>query len=289
MSKSNIRQYTLEKIKELKNKNIPNPNLDVDILICYVLKKDKTWLYSNFNYELSKNEEKAIDGYINKRAKHIPIAYILGFKEFYKLKFFVSKDTLIPRSETEMIVDEVIDRLNPETTTTIIDIGSGSGAIIISLAYNIKSPKVKFMSTDISAKALAMALKNAKLHKVNSKIKFKKGNLLEPITKKLPKSEELIITANLPYLTPEQLKEISIKYEPKVALVAGSDGLKYYKIFFKQAKELQNKYSKITIIIEFDHSQTKKLEELISSNLPSAKTTTKKDLCGLDRIMIIEI
>ena len=175
---------------------------------------------------------------------------------------------------------------------TLVDVGTGSGCIIITLA---KLLNLKFLAIDISEKALIIARQNAKNNQVNKKIKFIKGNLLEPILKNklINNSHPLIILANLPYLTPTQIKNSpSIKYEPKLALTAGKDGLKYYRRLFKQTNDLRNikcKLRDINILCEIDPSQTAKIKQLIKRELPKASYQIKKDLSGLNRLVIIKI
>jgi release factor glutamine methyltransferase len=288
MPELSIKEYLKKSINFLESKNIDSANLDAEVLVCYYFKKNKTWIYSNFDYKLSQANQKAIDKLINKRSKNIPVAQITKNKEFYKLNFFINENVLTPRPETELIIDEVLNTTKKRKVDKIIDIGVGSGTIIITLAKNIPDKNIKFIGTEVSNKALYVAQKNAIRHKVNKKIKFIKGDLLNPIIKLKTSNKELIITANLPYLTPKQFKdEKSIQSEPKIALVSGQDGLKDYRVFFKQLKKITPKHN-VTAIIEFGPSQTKKLKKIIKTNFPKSKIQTKKDLCGLDRIMIID-
>jgi release factor glutamine methyltransferase len=290
MSKIIIKEYLKKSIEYLKSQNIDSAIIDAEILVCFCLKKEKSWLYANFNHKLSQTQIKSLDRLIKKRSNNIPIAQITKNKEFYKLDYFINKNVLTPRPETELIVDEVLNITKKIKVDEIIDIGVGSGAIIITLAKNISNKNINFIGTDISDKALYVARKNVARHKINKKINFLKGNLLEPIInrhKLQDTSYNLIITANLPYLTPKQFKEEkSIQSEPKIALVSGQDGLKDYRVFFKQLKKIALK-NKVTTIIEFDPAQTKRLKGLIIDNFKEAKIQTKKDLCGLNRIMII--
>lgn len=292
-----IQEIFKKSVGLLKSENINNAELDAEILICFYLKKDKAWLYSNLLHKLSGAEQASINKAIIQRMNNIPISYITKNKEFYKLNFHINKNVLIPRPETEMIVNEVIKITQKnKNKTNIVDIGVGSGAIIVSIAKNIKKKNVGFLGIDISKKALYVSRKNAAMHQVDKKINFIYGKTLNPLLKKyrLKKlnNSSLIITANLPYLTSKQVKnEKSIQYEPKIALISGKDGLNDYRLFFNQLKQLASKIKneKTTIIIEFDPSQTKKLLKIIKLNLPKAVVKTKKDLCGLDRIMIITI
>jgi len=271
------------------------PPLEIELILAFVLKKSREFLFAHPEYELNKFQISDFRFKISKRLKGIPIAYITGYKEFYGLDFMVNQGVLIPRPETELMVDEAINIIKKadsrQQTAVIIDIGTGSGNIIISLVKLIKGKKSDFffLATDISKRALSVARKNARLHQVNDKIKFFYGNLLEPILKfKIlnPKSK-IIILANLPYLAPKQIKQSpTIKYEPKSALNGGADGLKYYRQLFEQIKMLG-----VTcyVLCEIDPSQTQKMKTLIKNELPTATYEIKKDLCGHNRLAIIHM
>lgn len=221
------------------------PVLDAEILLSFILKKNKEYLYTHGDKELSEKQIHLLSKFIRKRIDGYPIAYITGHKEFYGLDFIVTPDTLIPRPETEMMVEHLLDHLKQLTqNTTVIDVGTGTGCIPISIIKNLQTTnnKLKITAIDISMKALEVAKKNAKKHNLENDIEFIHGNLLEPIlnTSRLkPQTSNLIITANLPYLTPKQIKNSpSIQKEPELALEAGDDGLKYYKKLFNQIKKI---------------------------------------------------
>ncbi len=297
------------------NSEIKNPHLDAEILLSHILKKPREFILAHPEKKLTNTQITNYKLQISRRAKGEPAAYITGHKEFYGLDFFVDKNVLIPRPETEMMVDEALRITDNAKHITFIDVGAGSGCIIISLlkqiinsklqitnyhrfsgippAINIIKRRDKFLAADISKSALVIARKNAKLHNVHKKIKFLQGDLLEPIIKKTKSLEirnyNLVILANLPYLTPTQIKNsASIKYEPKLALDAGKDGLKYYRRLFKQIKQLAKfaPNSRIFAMIEIDPSQTKKIKLIIEKELFNAKIQIKKDLRGLNRLVI---
>lgn len=216
---------------------------------------------------------------IQQRLKNEPVAYLINNKEFYGLNFYVDKNVLIPRPETEVLVDEIFKHIriaNHESRITICDIGTGSGCIAITLKKYL--PKAKVYASDISKKALAVAKKNARKLKV--KILNKQGDLLKP----LKKIKINIIAANLPYLTPRQMKEESIQAEPKLALSGGKDGLDLYKELLNQVKEYAQKP---LIFLEIDPRQAMKIRRLIKKKLPQAVIEIKKDLSGRNRIAII--
>ncbi len=260
------------------------PQKEVEILLSFLLKKSREYLLTHPETEISKNVYKEFKKLEKKRLANWSIAVLIGQKEFYGLDFKVNKHVLVPRPETEMIIDEIAQLMVKEPL--IIDLGTGSGAIITSLAKNIKLNGAKFMAVDISASALKIAKENAKFNGVNKKIKFYKGNLLLPILKSLT-GQNLIIAANLPYLTKEQITNSpSIKREPRLALDGGKDGLKYYQTLFKQLKKVN--YKSLYLFLEIDPGQTKKIKQLATPFFPGSSLEIKKDLAGLNRFVIIK-
>jgi release factor glutamine methyltransferase len=187
---------------------------------------------------------------------------------------------------------------NIQFPINIIDIGTGSGCLVIAIAKKIKIKnkklKIEFYATDISKKALKIAKQNAKLHKVDKKIKFLHGDLLKPILPLLTNSTSstnLLILANLPYLPSNYYQQAprNLRYEPKIALDGGKDGLNLYRRFFKQLSALVRISSaKIRVLIEIDPCQTKSIKQLVKKYLPQYQTSVNKDLAGKNRIVIIE-
>ncbi|MFH1233848.1 MAG: peptide chain release factor N(5)-glutamine methyltransferase [Patescibacteria group bacterium] len=294
-----LKQATIK----LRTKCIKFPHLEAEILLSSILKKPCEFILSHSEYKLTNLQLTTYNLQLTKRIHGKPIAYIIGEKEFYGLKFFVNKNVLIPRPETELMVDEAMSLITQKDKIAIIDIGTGSGCIVIALAksiihYQLRITNYELFATDISASALFIAKKNAKFHCLDKKIKFIKGNLLTPLINNAKfkiQNSKFIILANLPYLTPTQIKNSpSIKYEPKNALNGGLNGLKLYEKLFKQLKkfnELQAKSYQLTansyILCEFDPRQAILIKKLIKKYLPQAKLQIKKDLSGLNRLAII--
>lgn len=287
-----IEESLASAIKNLKIKNIKNPHTDAEILLSHILTKNREYLYTHPKKTLSHIQTENYNKLINRRIKGDPVAYLIGYKYFYGNKFIVNKNVLIPRPETEMMIDIIRQQKSDNRNQKIfIDLGTGSGCIIISLAKLEKSRIYKYIGIDISRKALSIAKKNAKLNNVDDKIRFIKGNLLFPITKSkiLDQKYQIIITANLPYLTPRQIKESpSIQREPRLALVAGKDGLKYYRKLFKQIKKLKEFNKDIALYCEIDESQAEMISELTKQTFPSSQFKIKKDLAGLERMIILK-
>lgn len=281
------------------------------LLLSKATNKNKEWLlahpeYKNF-WALLKYKY-----YLNKLKQGVPVAYILGHKEFFNLDFLVNKYTLIPRPDTECLVDEAFRQMaygishmaNENDKLLLIDIGTGTGCIPISILkrftpvksgeaglpsaeFNgVKDYKITAVATDISKQALRVAKKNARKH--NVKINFLHGNLLSPVLQScnLAIFKSVIITANLPYLKEEWwAREPSIQQEPKSALVSDNEtGLKLYEELLKQLQNL-----KLTIFLEIDPRQASKIFSLIQQYLPEADIEIIKDLNSFDRVVKIKL
>ncbi len=262
---------------------------EVRILVAHVLKKSREFLITHPEYKLSKLQNWKIKRLIKKRIQGIPVAYLTGHKEFFGLDFLINKHTLVPRPETEVLVEEVLKELQQKNI--LIDVGTGSGCIPISMLKTINSPITTY-ATDISSKALKIAKKNASKHLV--KINFFKGNLLEPLIKNrssLITNCSVIITANLPYLTQEQFdSEFSIQHEPRSALIAEDNGLALYKKLIEQIQHLRTAYDvQVTTFFEIDPSQTIQLSRYIQSQFPKTLIKIIKDGMGNDRVAHIII
>lgn len=299
-------------MQKLQKNKIPTPHFppeadlrDAEILLSHIIKKPREYILAHPEKKLTQKQVSNFKFQISRRIKGEPAAYITGHKEFYGLNFYVNKNVLIPRPETELMADEAL-KLETQNLkhATFIDIGTGSGCIIISLFKQLKQKNknkfqvssFKFYGIDISKPALAIAHKNAKLHNVHKEIKFLQGNLIEPVIQN-PKylkclnnpNYPVIITANLPYLTHAQIKNSpSIKYEPKLALSAGADGLKYYRRLFKQIKNVSCSMFHVScyVLCEIDPLQTVKIKQLIKKEFPNCQIQIKKDLRMLNRMVI---
>ncbi|MDD3284719.1 MAG: peptide chain release factor N(5)-glutamine methyltransferase [Patescibacteria group bacterium] len=275
-----IREILIWGTKKLNNYKINSAYLDAELLLSFVLKKSKEFLYTYPDFKLNKYQIKNYKKLIQKRSKNYPIAYILGYKEFFGIKFIVNEDVLIPRPETELLVEEVLKIYNVGRCQrpTLLEIGTGSGCISIALSKNgVKN----ITATDISEKALKITKKNSKLNNIKN-IKFVKSDLL----KNLKDTKSDIIIANLPYLE-NNYKEKSIKYEPSLALYSKDNGLYHYKKLFKEIKELE--YKPKYIFIELNPEQFKPLTSFIKNLFPKSKIENKKDLTGILRIIIVEL
>ena len=292
---------------KLSAHGIKLPHLEAEILLSAILKKPREFLLAHGEKKLTASQVSNFKLKISRRLKGEPVAYLIGYKEFYGLEFFVNQNVLIPRPETELIVDEALKLITHNSQLiTIIDVGTGSGCIVITLAkqllarHKTQDTRYKFFGIDTSKKALIVAKKNAKLNSVEKNIKFLQGDLLSPIIHNslfiIPDSD-LIILANLPYgwmawKNNCSMETIGLKFEPEIALFTGKNGLELYEKLFKQIEKLRVtscELRDITVLGEFDPRQTSKIRRLIKKYFPQAKLKIKKDLAGLNRLAIITI
>lgn len=219
-----------------------------------------------------------------------PEAYQKGWREFYKLRFKVTPDVLIPRPETELLVDEALNFVAQEKRVTILDVGTGSGNIAVSLAKNLKEHltsgvRIKIIASDISEKALRIARHNAKLHGVADKIEFIQSNLLENINQR----PDIIVT-NLPYIPTDRIPYLdsSVKdFEPYVALNGGEDGFELYRKLFQQISLPPLGWTPKLIIGEIDYTHGELAAAEAQKYFPKAEVEVKTDFAHKQRILLI--
>lgn len=277
-------------ILDLQKKYHTLPALDLNILIAEAITQPKEFIYTHSEYSLSLIQNLRFCWLTYLYKKGYSIAAIVGHKEFYGLNFFVNKNVLIPRPETELMVENAIEEIKKtDKKITLIDVGTGSGCIPIAIINSLTHKNINTFATDVSRSALRAAKKNARIHNVN--INFFHGHLLEPVIKTLNLKPSLpnsiIITANLPYgwsawKNNGSVASRSLKREPAIALFTGEKGLALYRQLLEQMKQLNKPF---IAFFEFDPRQTEMLTKLILSILPNAKIEIKKDLAGLDRLV----
>ena len=265
--------------KFLKKNNIHNPILDSELLLCKVLNRKREEILLNSNNILDPKEIITFNSYLLRRKKKEPIAYILGYKYFWKFKFKINKSVLIPRPDTELIVQEVLNCLPYNKSKKILDIGTGSGCIVIS----IMKERTRCVATalDLSIKAINVAKSNAKLHQLENKINF----INIDIDKYNSSNYDLIIS-NPPYINSVDLNRLDddIKlHEPKIALNGGSDGFRYIKKVIIKSKKLLKRNGKL--ILEIGSKQKNETIRILNENNYYINKLSK-DLSGNDRCII---
>lgn len=265
----------------LKNNNVESPKLKSRLLLQYILKKSRQYLIIYDNEEIGKKEQWEYFINIEKLTKGIPLQHITHSQEFMEMDFYVNEDVLIPRPDTEILVEEVIKIAKNIDKPRILDLCTGSGAIAISIEKNLANAEV--FAVDISEKALEVARKNAS--KLEANVKFIKSNLFN----NLKKMKFDIIVSNPPYIKKEDIKLLSIEVqrEPEIALDGGSDGLEFYRKITKQAIEYLK--FKSYLCFEIGYDQKKEVLEIIEKEKHYIDTYCKKDLCGNDRVIITQV
>jgi release factor glutamine methyltransferase len=251
------------------------------------IKKNREFVITHPEYDIPVKHIKKIRQMVKKRASGFPLAYLLGQKDFYGLKFLVNKNVLIPRPETELMIEKILELVKKQNKYfSFYDIGTGSGCIIITLA-KLLGKKNNYYGADIYSKALIAAASNTIKHKVNRMITFKKGHLAMPFLNDLiDENKQIVITANLPYLTKKQfILSPSIQSEPEQALVSQRNGLDHYIKLFVQLSQLKNK--KFVLFCEINPNQYLGIKKIAQKNLPDSTVSYKNDYSGQKRLAII--
>lgn len=278
----NVQNWTVKELLEwtsnyFKEKNIKEARLEAEILLARALGKDRVYLYANYDAPVNQDERSIFREFIKRRVRKEPLSYITGTKEFMSLEFKVNPAVLIPRPESEIIVEQAID-LFKDQSCSICDIGTGSGALAISLAHYL--PLAQVFATDISQQALETARENAASLQV--KVEFLEGDLLSPFLDKENYFD--LIVANLPYIPLEEYHSLDSgvkNFEPQIALLAPGDGLDIYRRLIPQVNTLLKEGA--YFFIEIGWQQGEKALQMMNS---FEEVQLIKDLAGYDRVVI---
>ena len=278
-----IKETLRKGIIELKVNNIQEPSLKARLLLQYILNKPRQYLIVYDNEQLTLRQEVNFFKGIKKLSKGIPLQHITHSQEFMKMTFYVNEDVLIPRPDTEVLVEEVIKIAKKINAKKIVDLCTGSGAIAVSLAKYIEDSQIT--AVDISNKAINVAKLNAKNNNVENQITFVESDLF----KQLPKDKYDIIVSNPPYIKKEIIKSLEkeVQKEPQIALDGGYDGLDFYRKIISKADE----YLKFNgyICFEIGYDQKDDVLELLKNEGKYVDTSCKKDLFDNDRVIIARL
>ncbi|MBH72014.1 MAG: protein-(glutamine-N5) methyltransferase, release factor-specific [Pelagibacteraceae bacterium] len=268
-----IKYYLNEKTKLLKKNFVNLPRLEARLLLSKILNKSLNWTYLNLEKKITKKQFENYEKIIKKKIKRFPTAYLLENKEFYSLNFKVNKNTLIPRPETEAIVDEIKKNLNKKNFFSFLDLGTGTGCILLSILKEFK--KSVGIGTDIHLKTLNVAKLNCKKNNLTSRTKF--INLdwnnkfflrkIKKINKKFTGFKKFnVIVSNPPYLLKNEMKTLSpeVKFEPVQALYDNKDGLSFYKIIIPNLNFILSKNG--YFYSEINPKNYKKIENICKKN-----------------------
>jgi len=251
---------------------------EAELVLTHVLNCDRLSLYLNKDSKLDKDKSALFSSILKRRIKGQPVQYILGSSEFMGLKFKVDKRVLIPRPETEILVEAAIEGLKNIEKPDVLDIGTGSGCIAVSLAKNI--PNCKIMATDISPEALELAGQNADLYRV--KIEFLRSDLFAGLRLK----EFDLIISNPPYVPTRELKSLAreISFEPVLALDGGSDGLDFYRRIISQASGYLKKGG--LLVFEVGINQAGQVKDMLETGEKFDDLRIIKDYNNIQRVVI---
>ena len=278
-----IKQALIKGVTVLKLGKISTPKLKARLLLQYVLKKPRQYLIVYDNQKLTEKEEQDYLRYIELLTQGEPIEHITHQKEFMKLNFYVDENVLIPRQDTEILVEEVIKIAKKIKAKKILDLCTGSGAIAVSLAKYLEN--IQLTALDISRKALDIAIANAKNNQVQEKITFVESNLFQA----LGKERYDIIVSNPPYIRREELLTLDreVRKEPRLALDGGDDGLDFYRKIIEQGYEYLKYGGYICLEIGFD--QKEEVMQIIKDKKQYMGTYCKKDLYDNDRVIVTRL
>lgn len=258
-----------------------SPSLDAELLLAHTLEKDRTWLYTYPHHMLEPADLHRFSTLLSRREQREPVAYITGSKAFFGLDFQVNRHVLIPRPETELLIETTLSLARSDSPPIIVDVGTGSGCIAVTLATHLEQARV--FAVDISEQALAVAQQNAIRHAVTHRITFLRGNLLEP----LPQPVDIIVS-NPPYLSYSELSGVSpeiSRYEPEVALATGQEGLAVIRQLLPQARQKLNPGG--TLLVEIGAGQGETVKTIAKNHFPQASVQIKQDLAGRDRLLVV--
>ena len=253
--------------------------IDTELLLCHTLEKDRSFLFTWPDHIIDKKDVEQFQSLIKQREKGVPIAYLLGYRDFWTLSLKVSDDTLIPRPETELLVETALEKIPMGTPASILDLGTGTGAIALAIAS--ERPLAQVIAVDVSSKALAIAKQNAVDNDI-SNVQFLASSWFE----KIPSQRFDVIVSNPPYIenNDPHLDQGDVQYEPRLALTSGNDGFDAIRTIVAHSTA----YLKANgwLIFEHGYNQAKHSQVLLSQNGNFSQIKTLSDLAGHDRISL---
>ena len=282
--KLEIKQILNYASSQLQESGSQSPLLDAEVLLSFILDEDRSYLFMYPKKEIPLSVYYNYLSLIEARKKGKPIPYITGNQEFMKLDFFVNESVLIPRPDTEILVESIIETVKKtHKRMNILDLGCGSGALSVSLAYYL--PDVVVCGIDISSEAVKVARKNALRHGVHRRIDFLCGDLFEPV-----KDSFDIIVSNPPYIPSKDMVSLQVEvsnFEPRQALDGGEDGLKFYRRIGTESP----KYIKSSghLFLEIGYNQAPDVCSLLAERNEYSNIVVFKDLAGRNRVVKAEV
>jgi len=269
--------------QKLEVAGIPDARLEAEVLVMNVMRMPRQSIFAEQETEVSGQQQSALDALLERRYLREPLAYILGQREFYGINVILTPAVLIPRPETEGLVEHALlmALMGMESQDlTIADVGTGSGAIAINLAIHL--PAAKIFAVDVADAVLDVTAYNVRVHDVGERVNLGIGDLLDAV----PEPVDLIV-ANLPYIPTDRIPTLQpeVQQEPTLALDGGPDGLDLIRRLLTQAEEKLKETG--IILLEMDPDQIPVVQELALNHFPEGSTSVEQDLAGMDRILTI--
>ena len=280
---ASLRRIIQQTHQTLESSGIPDPRLEAEVMVMNLMKMARQDIYANQEVEVGPQREQELAGTVERRLKREPLAYILGYREFYGINLVVTPSVLVPRPETESLVEHALFMalMGMEAAElVIVDVGTGCGAIAINLAIHL--PHARIYAFDISDDALDVASYNIRAHNVADRVTLDKGDLLGP----LPEPVDLIV-ANLPYIPTSRIATLQpeVQWEPRHALDGGPDGLDLVNRLLAQAPSKVK--DQATVLLELDPEQVPAVVEAARRHFPEAAVSVEQDLGRNDRVFVI--
>ncbi|WP_378951124.1 peptide chain release factor N(5)-glutamine methyltransferase [Pelosinus sp. sgz500959] len=262
-------------------KGVENPRLDAEVLLSHILRKDRIYLYVHFDQPLESGELAAFRAAVKKRAARLPVAYITGIREFMGLDFEVTPAVLIPRPDTEILVETALKMLATVDSPQLLDLGTGSGAICISMLANLQSAKA--VTVDISPEAIMVARGNAEKHGVTERLTFCQGDLFAPVKGQIFHA----ILSNPPYIPEDDMVSLTpeVRQEPNLALVGGKDGLDFYRRIIHEGPTYLATGG--FIALEVGIGQAEQVANLAEEGGFFTVSEIVKDYGGIERVVVL--
>jgi release factor glutamine methyltransferase len=272
------RQTAIERLRAVSE----SPALDADMLLAEILSVNRAYLLAHGEQPLTREQHEQFAAWVDRVAQGEPIPYILGRRGFYDLELTVTPDVLIPRPETELLLEQALDWAKQRREITAVDVGTGSGALAVTFAKHV--PQAQVYATDISPAALKVAQSNAAAHSVS--ITFYEGDLLTPLIQRSIHAD--LVMANLPYIPAAEVTELAVsRYEPRLALDGGADGLDLIRRLMSQIPQVCKPNA--LILLEIAVGQGDAALSVVSQTLSPHQAAVLHDYAGLERIVRIDL
>ncbi|MFZ0034979.1 MAG: peptide chain release factor N(5)-glutamine methyltransferase [Sedimentisphaerales bacterium] len=293
--------WTIQKLlnwvtEYLTNKGIDSPRLSAELLLSYVLELKRIELYTQFEKIIAEQQLDQLHDLVERAGQHEPVAYLVGKTEFYSLEVDITPDCMIPRPETELLVERAIEFLRTSSGKPVAarshrgeqfvcDLCTGSGCVAVAIARNY--PNAHIIATDISDAALSVAAKNIEKHHLEERIRLLCGDLFDPLIPQLEVNKFDLIVCNPPYVSAAEFEKLdkNVKeYEPKLALFAGDDGLDIYRRIIEKVEQFLKPNAALMLEVGYDQGQA--VRQLLEQIGRFSEITIEKDFRGNGRVVI---